>query len=380
MRLVSIIGLSNAGKSTLFNQIIKKKASLVADCNSTKDYVAARAGDLLLMDLCGLDVMNDFCSKQLEKSELLIYVLRGEMSQKELEELKKQTRKGKKLWLYLNRPLREEEYLPEYLFERVFQEDQIDLLRRDVGWFPEPEKKLAVALLGRANSGKSSLFNRFLGFNRSIVKDEFGTTRDCIWEKYKDIQLVDTPGYGNQLNNLDRLINRNLEAQIRSFQGIILVLDGRNPITKQDKLVYGKLNNIGCFSCIFIHSSGKMHISMKAFLDRVRGIPVFYSFAALRENLSNLIDYIGLKISTSKLNKWFHDQEWRLTNNRRAPVKIKYLHQKKDVTVGLGKPLEIIYHAKSFLSPNSLRTLKRKFREDFKLPGLQVFFYGKNSK
>jgi small GTP-binding protein len=378
MQLVSIIGLSNAGKSTLFNKIIKKKASLVANCNSTRDYVAARAGDLVLMDLCGLDTMNESCRKQLEKSEILIYVLRGKINQQELTGLKTYLRKGKRLWLYLNCHKKEEEYFPEYLFERIFQEDQVDLLRKEVGWSFEPEKKLAVALLGRANSGKSSLFNRFLGFNRSIVRDEYGTTRDCLWEKYKDIQLVDTPGYGNKLNSLDHLINKNLEAQIRSFQGIILVLDGRNPITKQDKFVYGKLNSIGCFACIFVHSSSKLDISMEVFLKQVRGIPIFRNFGALRDNLSKLIDYIGLEISTPKLNRWFHGEEWRLTNNRGAPVRIKYLCQRKGVPVGLGRPLEIIYHAKSFLNPSSLRTLKRKFREHFKLPGLQVFFYGKN--
>ncbi|MGI8812986.1 MAG: GTPase, partial [Pyrinomonadaceae bacterium] len=107
-----------------------------------------------------------------------------------------------------------------------------------------------VAIIGRPNVGKSTLFNRLTGSRKSIVGDEPGITRDRIYGdvqwKSKTFELVDTGGI---VPDDEAIIPANIFKQasfaINSAQAIIWVVDARAGVTPLDEEISVFLRNIG---------------------------------------------------------------------------------------------------------------------------------------
>ena len=104
-----------------------------------------------------------------------------------------------------------------------------------------------TVIIGRANSGKSSLLNRLLGKDRAIVSDTEGTTRDFIEESATVgrviLRLCDTAGIRNSEDEIERIgIGRSLE-QLEKAELVYALFDGSREITDQDKLIIEKLRS-----------------------------------------------------------------------------------------------------------------------------------------
>ena len=106
--------------------------------------------------------------------------------------------------------------------------------------------KPIIAIVGRPNVGKSTLINSLLGYERSLVADEMGTTRDAVdsvWKyKGKTFILVDTAGMRRK-SKIDEPLEK--YSVIRSIRAIdncdvaIFVLDANDLLTEQDKKIIG---------------------------------------------------------------------------------------------------------------------------------------------
>ena len=99
-----------------------------------------------------------------------------------------------------------------------------------------------IALVGRPNVGKSTLFNRLVGYRASIVYDTPGVTRDRIFDDAniddKHFRVVDTGGI--EVNSEDPLLNQmRLQTQLAVEEAdlIVFVVDGRDGVTEADKMV-----------------------------------------------------------------------------------------------------------------------------------------------
>ena len=96
-----------------------------------------------------------------------------------------------------------------------------------------------VAIVGRPNVGKSTLFNRLLGSRVAIVHDAPGVTRD---RHYADVELhgrtltlVDTGGFDPaDRDAIGQGIQRHVEAAVQEADVVLCVLDGQNPPTEAD--------------------------------------------------------------------------------------------------------------------------------------------------
>ncbi len=106
---------------------------------------------------------------------------------------------------------------------------------------------VSVAFVGRANSGKSSIFNYLLDFERSLVAPFPGTTRDYIEERYliggAAVTLIDTAGL--RMTN-DRVEAEGVRRSIKRIDDaaiVILVLDGSEPNHRDDKWLFGLTAN-----------------------------------------------------------------------------------------------------------------------------------------
>jgi GTP-binding protein len=101
-----------------------------------------------------------------------------------------------------------------------------------------------VAIIGQANVGKSSLFNRFVRSRQAIVAKEAGTTRDNVLGKvsYDDhtFWLVDTAGLKDAADDFEASIQEQIEEAAAAADVIMVVVDGTQYASDQDKLVAKK--------------------------------------------------------------------------------------------------------------------------------------------
>jgi GTP-binding protein len=107
-----------------------------------------------------------------------------------------------------------------------------------------------VALVGRPNVGKSTLFNRISGSRRAIVAPVAGTTRDALgrpvtWRGVS-FELFDTGGlYGASEDPLHELVVRQGQRAIAQSDLLVLVVDGREGLVSADQMIAGDLRQIG---------------------------------------------------------------------------------------------------------------------------------------
>lgn len=98
-----------------------------------------------------------------------------------------------------------------------------------------------VSLIGRPNTGKSSLFNRLIGEKKSIIMDEAGITRDRIYGKVtyknKTFHLIDTGGIDLSDEPFADRIKIQAEMAIEESDCIVFVVDGLTDITENDRVI-----------------------------------------------------------------------------------------------------------------------------------------------
>jgi tRNA modification GTPase len=107
---------------------------------------------------------------------------------------------------------------------------------------------LKVALVGRPNVGKSSLFNALLGQDRAIVTDIAGTTRDQIHEKFTieniPISLIDTAGLRETTDTVESIgVERSRRAMIDADL-VVVLLDGSQPLTPEDREILAQVSDL----------------------------------------------------------------------------------------------------------------------------------------
>ena len=104
-----------------------------------------------------------------------------------------------------------------------------------------------VAIIGRPNVGKSTLFNAFVGKKKAIISDIPGTTRDSLMEKIKPTGgipywLVDTAGLTNEKGeSLEQEIQVQVEVSLQKADLIVFLIDGKKELTSDDYYVIDKL-------------------------------------------------------------------------------------------------------------------------------------------
>ena len=98
-----------------------------------------------------------------------------------------------------------------------------------------------VSLIGRPNTGKSSLFNRLINEKKSIIDDQAGVTRDRIYGivnfNDKSFNLIDTGGIDLEKASFNENIKMQAELAIDESDIIVFVIDGREDLTSNDLLI-----------------------------------------------------------------------------------------------------------------------------------------------
>ena len=104
-----------------------------------------------------------------------------------------------------------------------------------------------VLILGKPNAGKSSLLNALVGYNRAIVTDVAGTTRDTVEGNYTyknlSFNVIDTAGIREAESIVERIGIERAEENVKSADIILVVLDGSRPVEKEDEQILSMVKN-----------------------------------------------------------------------------------------------------------------------------------------
>jgi GTP-binding protein len=265
------------------------------------------------------------------------------------------------------------------------------------------DRPLRLALVGRPNVGKSSLFNQLLGEERSLVGPEAGLTRDAITAPWKagdrDVLLHDTAGLrkkarvaGETLEEMS--VASTLEA-IRFADCVIVMIDANAPFEKQDLTIADLIAREGRAIVFAINkwdllenkagAISRMREKLDRLLPQVAGAPLVATSARTGEGLDRLEAAIteadtawNSRVSTATLNRFLKEALQRhatpAISGRR--VRIRYMTQRKARPPSFtlfGNQLDALPEA-------YLRYLQNGLREAFGLKGTPLRFSVRNSK
>ena len=162
-----------------------------------------------------------------------------------------------------------------------------------------------VAVLGRANAGKSTLINVMVGEKVSIVSPKPQTTRDRILgvltEDDYQIVFVDTPGIYKAHNALTDMMMRTTETSARSVDFILYVLDGHDGIGEEDFELIRKYKALNipmavAYTKIDIMPKENIPLDMAKFSDADMDVDVFPVSARKGKNVQNLKKFLAEKM------------------------------------------------------------------------------------
>jgi GTPase len=326
MLKIAIVGRPNVGKSTLFNRLCGTRRSIVGDePGITRDriYGAVRWNNksISILDTGGLipeshDLIPEQILNQVEKaiaeSHLILMVVDGRSGITPLDEqlLPMMRRTGKPIWTIVNKidtpdltinaaqfyAFGTEEVLPVSAEHGYGAADLLDALAEraesdSVETETEAVEAISVAVVGRPNVGKSSLVNRLLGFERSIVTDVPGTTRDAV-DTLLDrdgvrYRIIDTAGMRRKGKAEARTEIVSVVMAQKSL-GIadvaLLLIDAEEGVTKLDAAIGGYASESGCSVIIVVNKWDKVEKdqdTINEFSDSVRRRMKYLSYAPI---------------------------------------------------------------------------------------------------
>jgi len=423
--LIAIVGRPNVGKSTLFNRIAGARRSIVTDePGITRDRIYAPANwsgrNFEIVDTGGLEPGDEteIPLKIFEQAEIaidaaaiLLLVVDGRTSitasDQELARLLR--RKQKPVFLVVNKvdtQNQSAEFADFYRlgFDHTFPVSAehgkgiSELLDQVLETLPKPEaedeesaREIRVAIIGRPNVGKSTLLNRLVGEERSMVSPVAGTTRDAVDSviEFEDttIRFVDTAGMrrkGQPELKAEKLsvvmARRHLE---RSDIGL-LVIDGPQGVTNVDAHIGGYAHELGRSVIIVVNKWDlvtKTYSITSDFEKDIREKLKFLSFAPivfisaktgqrvqrLFKVIREVYDGRFLRVPTRELNELLREETLG-RGGLPSDVKIKYIAQVKT-----NPPTFVMFSNKAKKLHFSFeRFVENRIRQKYPFPGTPI--------
>lgn len=383
--LVAIVGKPNVGKSTFFNKVCGSRISIVSDMPGvTRDRIYADAEWLgkpfTLVDTGGIqtksdDVMFRHIREQaqiaLDLADVILFFTdyKSGLTSEDYDVGQLLRKTNKPVILVVNKVdhFMEADLSDFYMlgYGEVYpiaaeQKQGIgDLLDEVVSYFTDGEYEqddgsIKIAVVGKPNAGKSSLVNKILGYNRTIVSEVAGTTRDAIDTPFEyngqKYTIIDTAGMRRKRAIADDTVEeysvmRSLNA-VRRADVCLLVMDAGEGLSEQNVKIAGFIDEQGKPSVVVVnkwdliekdtHTVEKFKKDLAcdlAFMDYFRFVTVSALTGQRVNKLMDEVNYVYAKstfrATTGMLNDVVADAiaavEPPASSGRRA--KIKYVTQ-----------------------------------------------------
>lgn len=434
---VAIVGRPNVGKSTLFNRLVGQRLALVDDAPGvTRDRRegSARLADLefQIFDTAGLDDAPEDSLGGRMKQQTLAGVAQADVclfmtdARAGITPLDQQfgdlVRKSEKpvillvnkcegragdtalyeaYELGLGEPIALSAEHGEGLSELYdallpFSEaaNDTDLGEGDDDQAADENRPLRIAIMGRPNTGKSTLINRLLGADRLLTGPEAGVTRDAIsvdWQwKSQPVKLFDTAGLRRRARvseKVEKLSVADALRAVRFAEVVVLMFDAEKPFEKQDLHLAdlaareGRALVIAVNKWDLIEDKNKLLKELREKADRllpqVRGVPLVMFSAATGRGTDRLMPAVmkayaawNVRIGTGELNRWLTE-----TVDRHPPpaakgrrIRLRYMTQAKS-----RPPTFVTFSSRAGELPESYsRYLINSLREDFDIWGTPI--------
>lgn len=141
-----------------------------------------------------------------------------------------------------------------------------------------------VSLIGRPNTGKSSLFNRLINEKKSIIDDQAGVTRDRIYGivNYEDksFNLIDTGGIDLEKATFNENIKMQAELAIDESDLIVFVIDGKEDLTSNDLLISNLLKKSNKEVIVAVNKLDEKHMNNNIYNYYELGFDAYYPVSA----------------------------------------------------------------------------------------------------
>lgn len=354
--LVVICGRPNVGKSTLFNRILGQRKAIISSVpGTTRDRISEtiswQGKEFDLVDTGGLffdkkTILTDKIINQVYQAikiaDLVLLVTDGkeEISDLDKKILKKIRKLSKKLILVVNKIDNENLRQKALNFNQLGIKDTVfvsalhglgigdllDLIIKRLSFkksYKLKEDYIKVAICGRPNVGKSTLFNKLTGEEKAIVSEIPGTTRDVVNTKISINQenylFLDTAGLRRQAKIKDKLdyysLLRTLKA-IKEADIILFLIDVYEGIARQDKKIINEIIQNGKSIIILVNkydliqkekkSSAEFINQYKDYLQKklpfLLWAPIIFISAQSGKNINKIFDLIK-KVYTERKKK-----------------------------------------------------------------------------
>lgn len=437
--IVAIVGRPNVGKSTLFNIFANSRISIVEDTPGvTRDRLYADTewldNEFMMVDTGGIEIMNtdkiavsirQQAQIAIAEADVILFVCdaRAGITHEDAEVAKMLRQSKKPIVLAINKADSPKQEMEIFEFYNLGIGEPIpvsaanhlglgDLLDAVVEKFPETsaygedgnEDEIKVALIGRPNVGKSSIFNTLVGEERSIVSDVAGTTRDAIdtpvIREGQKFLFIDTAGMRRKAR-IDEPIEkysiiRSLRAVDRS-DVVLMVIDAIDGVTEQDKKIAGYAHEAGKGIVLVVNKwdlYDKDNTSTLRYTENLRRELVFMQYAPVVfvsamtkqriHRLPEVIHYVAeqnaMRISTSVLNQVVEDAIAINPPPTEKGQRLKILYATQ---VKIKPPTFVFFvNEPEIMHFSYQRYLENKLREAFGFEGtpLQMIIRGKNEE
>jgi GTP-binding protein len=436
--LVALCGRPNVGKSTLFNRLTRSRAALVHDLpGMTRDRSYGRVTCLgeegeaeevfELVDTGGLDFEGDDVITQgitrmaeaaLGEAHVAILLVDGHdgLTAGDEEIAARLRRQGKPILLVINKLDGMKGGAPDagfygLGFDQVLAisaahgagvPELLDALRVRLPFHRTPEEaaihslsdELRFALIGRPNVGKSSLTNRLLGYERSLVSEVAGTTRDTVdtvfHVKDKVYRMIDTAGIrkkGKTHEGAEKLSILKAKQAMARADVSLLLLDAVEGATHQDAVIAGYAQEAGAAVILVVnkwdlvekdtHTIYGAEEDLRRSLGFLHHAPMIFLSALTGQRVSKLFGMIdtlaeahGRRIPTGELNRFLRESVSAMSPHA-IDGKLPKLYFMTQVGV---RPPSFVVKANTDrgLHFSYVRYLENRLREQFGLAGVPL--------
>ncbi len=424
--IVAIVGRPNVGKSTLFNRLTESRHAIVDETSGVtrdRNYGTAEWNGVVfsVIDTGGYvtdsdDIFEEEINKQvllaMEEADVIMFMVDVTYGIHELDTAVASVlrRSGKKVFPVVNKTDNYERsaYAAEFYklgLGDIYPVSSIngsgtgDLLDALVRSLPERKSENVpdiprIAIVGRPNSGKSSLVNSLLGEERNIVTPVAGTTRDTIYTRYtkynNDFFLVDTAGLRKKGKVSEDVEFYSVMRAVRAIENsdiCLLMIDATRGAETQDINIFSLIHRNNKGLIILVNKWDLVTKDNNTALNVEREIrsrtapftdyPVLFISATKKQRIHKILELIGKvnsnrkrKIPTARLNEimleLIRDYPPPAAKNRQ--IKIKYVTQLPTPTPSFAFFCNLPQHIKDPYK----RYIENRMRERFDFTGVPV--------
>lgn len=428
MPLVAVVGRPNVGKSTFFNYLAGTRVSIVDDSPGvTRDRIYSHAiwreRKFSIVDTGGIEPdsqdfifrsMREQAQIAIDTADVILFMVDFKAGLTAADqEIAYLLRKSKKPVVVAVNKVDQIGETPAGVYEfynlgigDVFGISSVhglgmgDMLDALVEHFPdgldneEEADIISVAFIGKPNAGKSSIVNKMLGYNRTIVSDMPGTTRDAIdtylENSYGKYNVIDTAGLRKKSrieSGVEKYSMIRALAAIERADVCVIVIDAQDGVTEQDTKVAGYAHNEGKASIFVVNKWDLVEKETGTLEDYEKAVRESFSFMSYTpilfvsaktgqriDKLFQLINHVSeqsqIRLTTGVLNDLISEAVAMVPTpqDKGKHLKIFYATQ-----VGVKPPQFVLFINKKELMHFSYeRYLENQLRKNFGFEGTPI--------